>query len=294
MFDETKLKVYILKGNEPHRTTKELLDKMKFSLSNKKVFIKANLHPNKYASTDINVVRAILEKLRNCDVTIGGNADKYFEINNYYDLEKEFGVKLLNLEKDDVVIKKVRNPARFNEFPVAKSFVDADYVINVAKLKIHSHARVTLCLKNLFGCIPGRRIRLTIHPFINDAIYDYMQIFKPDLNIIDGIVGNQNECLPNPIRSNIVIGGYDPLVVDVVGAKCMGVNPEEVEYLKLLKYEDKEIEIIGEKIENVVRHYNKRKPLKAYMRYFIENCSRVAIKLKLLDTHSKVECDENA
>lgn len=279
------MKVYILKGGNPYKTTKKLLEKMDFSLTNKKVFIKTNIQSNKVVSTDVNVVKAILEKLKDCKVIIGGNAgmsDKLFRINNYYDLQEEFDFELLDLERDDIVIKKVRDPIRFKEFPVAKSSVDADYVINASKLKIHSHAKVTMCLKNLFGCIPGR-IRFSIHPFINDAIHDYMQIFRSDLNIIDGIIGNQNdEGIPHPVRSNIMIGSYDAVCVDVIGSMCMGVDPEEVDYLKLLNYDSRKIEIIGEKIEDVAMHYSRRKLPMTYIRYFIEDCLRLAIRLNLL------------
>jgi uncharacterized protein (DUF362 family) len=284
------MKVYILKGSDPYKTTKELLEKMNFSLSNKKVFVKVNVHPNKNVSTDVNVVRAILEKLKDCKVTVGGNVGitgRPFKINKYYGLKEKFDVELLDLDRDDIVIKKVRDPIRYREFPVAKSSVDADYVINVAKLKIHANAKVTMCLKNFFGCIPGK-VKLTIHPFINDAIHDYMQIFRSDLNIIDGIVGNQNdEVIPHPIRSNIVIGGYDALCADVVGARCMGVDPEDVEYFKLLNYDSRKIEVIGEKIEDVAMNYSRRKLPMTYMRYFIEDCFRFAIRLNLLSTHHK-------
>jgi uncharacterized protein (DUF362 family) len=143
-----------------------------------------------------------------------------------------------------------------------------------------------MCLKNLFGCIPGR-IRLIIHPFIIDAIHDYMQIFRSDLNIIDGIIGNQNdEGIPHPVRSNIMIGGYDAICVDVVGTKCMGVDPEEVEYLKLLNYDTRKIEVIGEKIEDVLRCYSRRKLPMTYIRYFVEDCLRLAIRLNLLSKQS--------
>lgn len=279
------MKVYIVKGKDPYKATKDLLNKMNFSLKNKNVFIKANLHPNKIVSTDVNVVRAIVEKLENCNVTIGANAGIRgipFKINGYDKLEKEFNVNLLDIERDEKVIKKVKNPLKFEEFPISKSFLDADYIINAAKLKIHSHAKVTLCLKNLFGCIPGR-IKALIHPYINYAIYDYIQILSSDLNVIDGIIGNQNdETIPYPVRSNIVIGGYDIISVDVVGTKCMGVDPEDVEYLRLLNYKNKKIEVVGEKIENVMKKYDTRRLPRTTLRYFIEDRFRTLIKLNLL------------
>ncbi len=38
---------------------------------------------------------------------------------------------------------------------LARPMFDADFVINVPKLKTHTAAVVTLALKNLFGCVPG-------------------------------------------------------------------------------------------------------------------------------------------
>lgn len=277
--------VYIVKGKDPYNATKELLGKMKFSLRDKKVFIKVNVHPDKIPSTDVNVVKAILEKLKDCDIIIGGNVGilgKPFKINGYDKLARDFNVRLINLDKDESVIVKVKNSLRLKEFPISKTVLDADYIINAAKLKVHNFAKVTLCLKNLFGCIPGRT-KLLIHPHINEVIHDYVQILSSDLNVIDGIVGNQfDECMPYPIDSNIIIGGYDPLSVDIVGTKCMGIEPEEVGYLKLLNYEKRKIKIIGEKIEDVKKDFNRKVLAKRHIRNFVENGLRAAIKLNLI------------
>ena len=188
----------------------------------------------------------------------------------------------MDLDNDERVVMKVKKPMRFSEFPIAKSVLDADYVINAAKLKIHNHATVTLCLKNLFGCVSGRT-KILIHPYINEGIHDYMQILRSDLNVIDGIIGNQNdEFFPNTMRSNIVIGGFDPISVDIVGTKCMGVDPEEVEYLKLLNYKEKEVEVIGERIEKVMKKYDRRRRPIRIIRNFVESGLRTAVKLNLI------------
>lgn len=282
---KSNMKVYVVKSKSPYRATKTLLDKMRFSLKSKKVFIKANVHPTRIPSTDVNVVRAVLERLKNCKVVIGGNIGilgESFRINDYYKLAREFGADVVDLDKDERVVAKVKNPIRFSEFPIAKSALDADYVVNAAKLKIHNHAKVTLCLKNLFGCVSGRS-RLLIHSHINEAIHDYMQILSSDLNIIDGIIGNQNdEFFSNPIRSNIVIGGYDPLSVDVVGTRCMGIDPEEVEYLRLMNYQNRGIKVIGEKIERVTKEYDRRKRPMRIIRNYLEGGLKLAVKLNLL------------
>ena len=278
------MKVHIRKGKSPYKTTEELLDSMKFSLSGKRVFIKANVHPAKIPSTDVNVIRAVVDRLKNCDIVVGGNVGimgKSFAVNNYHSLESK-GVRLVDLDLDKKVMMKVKNPRRFRKIPIASSCLDCDYFINVSKMKIHNHAKVTLCLKNLFGCIPGTA-KLLMHPYINDAIHDYMQVIGSDLNIIDGIVGCQNdEFYVNPIRSGIVIGGCDALSVDVVGSKCMGVDPSEVEYLRLLNYEKTRIETTGERIEDVMREYDRRKRPVRIIRNFMEKGILAAVRLNLI------------
>lgn len=276
--------VYITRGNDPYQTTKVLLKRMRFSLKNKKVFIKTNVHPEKLPSTDVNVVRAVVDRLNNCETIVGGNVGitgKSFDVNNYHALE-DMGVKLVDVDLDKKVFVKVRKPIMFKKIPIAKTILDCDYLINVAKLKIHNHAKVTMCLKNLFGCIPGTP-KLLMHSHINYAIHDYMQVLRSDMNIIDGIVGGQNdEFYVTPIRSNIVIGGLDALSVDIVGAKCMGVDPGDVEYLRLLGYDKKKIRVIGENIENVMKRYDMRiKPVRR-IRNFMEEGLRLAVKLNLI------------
>lgn len=257
---------------------------MRFSLKGKKVFIKANVHPERPPSTDVNVIRAVVERLKNCEIVVGGNVGimgKSFDINKYHSLEP-LGIRLVDLDLDEKVMMKVRKPIRFRKIPIAKSCIDCDYFINVSKLKIHNHAKVTLCLKNLFGCVPGTA-KLLMHPYINDAIHDYMQVVNSDMNIIDGIVGSQNdEFYLTPIRSNIIIGGFDAISVDVVGTKCMGVEPSEVEYLRLLGYKSRKIETVGERIEDVMKKYDRRKRPVRIIRNFMEKGLRCAVKLNLI------------
>ncbi|MBN2202562.1 MAG: DUF362 domain-containing protein [Candidatus Aenigmarchaeota archaeon] len=277
-------RVYIVKGKEPYKATQELLDKMKFSLRNKKVFIKTNVHPAKLPSTDVRVIKAIVSRLSNCEILVGGNVGimgKSFRINNYYDLI-DYGVKLVDIDLQKKVYRKVKRPIRFEKIPIADCCFDCDYFINVSKLKIHNHAGVTMSLKNLFGCIPGTD-KMLMHPHIDDAIHDYMQILKPNLNIVDGIVGGQNdEFYVIPKRSNIMIGGKDALSVDVVATRCMGVDPKEIEYLRLLNYKEDEIKVLGESISDVMKKYDRRiRPVRK-IRNFMELGLRFMIKLNLI------------
>lgn len=282
------MNVLIVKGGDAYKTTKQFLDKIKFKLKDKRVLIKPNLATTASSqdgiTTDVNVVRAVLEKLENCNTLIGEGASNTldsFKLNGYFDLARDFNVKLVDFDKDEIVNRKIPKPFHFNELPFAKTALECEYLINIAKLKVHSYAKVTLCLKNLFGTVISRKNRILIHPFIQKAVCDIIQVIRSDFNIIDGIVGNQrDECISNPVMSNIIIGGYDILSVDIVGSQCMGINPKEIEHLVLAEklLGKREINLIGEKIENVKKDYDRRPMLGTKIRYRTEDLLRNILK----------------
>lgn len=269
--------VCIVKGKDPYTTTRTLLRKLNFQVKGKKVLIKPNLTTNANSqdgiTTDVNVVRAILERLNDCDVTIGEcscqDTEYSFEVNGYYDLE-DFDVKLKDMNKDIIVWKRIPKPFKYKKLPFAKTALDCEYLINVSKLKVHALTTITLSLKNLFGTVPKRRNRVKIHPFISKAICDIIQVIKSNFNVIDGIVGNQyDEVISNPVNSGIVIGGYDALSVDLVGCECMGISPGEVEHLRLAQQllGSRDINVIGERIDDVKKVYKRKRLPRTTLRY---------------------------
>lgn len=226
--------VCIEKGEDAYKTTKKALDRLNFRVKNKKVLIKPNLildvPPEQGITTDVNVCKAIIERLENCDVTIGEggiNTDESFKKFGYNKLAKEFNAKIVNLNNDEIIKAEVKNHLQFKKIPYANSVLESDYVIDVAKLKIHSLAQVTLSMKNMFGCVPGRVNKVMIHPLINKAIVDILQVRYPDFCVIDGIIGNQrDECYSDPVKAGLVIAGKDALAVDSIATRCMGINPK--------------------------------------------------------------------
>ncbi len=283
--------VGIVKGRDGYAAAKKLLEMLDFRVEGKKVLVKPNLtvnaKPETGVTTDVQVVRAVMERLEGCEVVIGeggssGDMMQTFEDLGYAGLAREFGAKLVDLNNDEVVKVKVPRPVHAAEIPLARTAVEAEYVVNASKLKIHSLATVTLSLKNLFGCVPGRRNKLLFHPFINDAICDFAQVLRSDFNIIDGIVGNEiDEVASNPVHSGIVVGGFDALAVDFVGSTCMGVNPETVPHLKTASslFGKPSFKIVGSRTEDAAKVYDKRRMLKTRVRYLGEKMLSIALRV---------------
>jgi uncharacterized protein (DUF362 family) len=114
----------------------------------------------------------------------------------------------------------------------------ADLVVSMPKLKTHHWGGVTLSLKNMFGTVPGRMYgwpKNVLHwAGLQESILDVAAAVRPQLAIVDGIVGMQGD---GPIKGDavdvgVIIAGTDPVAVDSTAARLMGIDPQRVGYLE--------------------------------------------------------------
>jgi uncharacterized protein (DUF362 family)/Pyruvate/2-oxoacid:ferredoxin oxidoreductase delta subunit len=125
------------------------------------------------------------------------------------------------------------------DYFIARPVLEADLVINLPKLKTHSLALYTGAVKNLFGTIPGGRKR-ELHlraPGIADfssVLVDVLDLVRPGLTIMDGIVGQEGEgpgTSGTPRRYGCVAASADPVALDTVLSTAMGFQPGQVLHL---------------------------------------------------------------
>lgn len=213
------------------------------------VAIKPNLccikSPETGATTNPQVIEGIIACLKNeYDVTSiyivesdGSQvlADMAFKLLGYERLAKRLNVKLVNLSKSPFSIKVFPENAFLKKIRFPHIMEKAGFFISVPKIKTHGGfgAYLTSALKNQFGCNPNPH-KSKLHKRLHDAIVDLNMAFKPDLVIVDGIVamgGYRGPVNGVPIRMNTLIFGRDPVAVDHLVARIMGINPNRVRYL---------------------------------------------------------------
>ncbi len=153
---------------------------------------------------------------------------------------------------------------------VINPYVNADFVIDIAKLKTHCMTQFSGATKNLFGTVPGL-MKPELHfryPEINDfscMLIDLAEYIKPDLCIIDGIEAMEGDGPTggNPRHMGILFTGLSSYNVDVAASTAIGVKPMEVRMLKeanergLCVASADELEIIGEQISSVKANFKK-------------------------------------
>jgi uncharacterized protein (DUF362 family) len=274
--------VAILKGENPVETTVDALKLIEADIERalaesgkKQILIKPNYinskHPSTGITTDSRVIEGVVKFLKTgkmpSDVVIGegsGFADTFqaFEIAGVNAIANRWGVKLVDLNKDEFVEAQVPNPLSLKRVRVAKTALESA-IISVPKLKPHRIATVTLSLKNMMGALASKG---SMHrgTSLSENIADLASVLKPSLSVIDGIIaGEGHETSGDPVPMNLVIAGTDPVAVDAVGAAVMGIAPEDVKHLLLAEKKGlgtcqlANITILGEPIEAVKRKFHR-------------------------------------
>jgi len=201
--------------------------------SKKRVLIKVNITiirtANEGVTTDPRMIEGTIEFLKDQgvkDIAIaeGGGCDvtQAFGELGYNEVAKRQNVRLIDINREEGVPTKVPNPHFIPEFWIAKSVFDYDCIISAPKLKIHAlEWQVTLAMKNLMGLL-ARGKRRSIHSE-DRGIVDILQLLKPDLSIIDSVIGGEeHELSSKPVRMDLIIAGKDCVATDAVGAAVMG------------------------------------------------------------------------
>lgn len=116
---------------------------------------------------------------------------------------------------------------------VSQDAIGADGIINLPKFKAHRQATLSFGVKNLYGCVPGKR--KACRHFLSGGDRDWFcnmlvanaQLLAPRLTLVDAIVAMEGQ---GPVRGtprslNCLVAGTDTVAVDSVCCRLIGFPP---------------------------------------------------------------------
>lgn len=211
-----------------------------------KVFIKANLvrdmHPDRAGTTHPTVLCAlsnIIADKCNATVTVGDSSGglytaeymgavyrrcnmTYVTANSSAVLNSDYGSSTV-----DIGGKVLYNTS------IIDAFINADVVINVGKLKMHSFTGYSGAVKNLYGLVAGL-VKVELHSRFGDldsfanCLIDIEQYAssKIVLHVLDAVIGMEGAGPTNgtPVKIGQLMASTDPYLLDYV-ANCLYCNP---------------------------------------------------------------------
>ncbi|MFC1606519.1 DUF362 domain-containing protein [Candidatus Latescibacterota bacterium] len=276
-----------------HQVLEPLKDKIAQGIKGKQVIIKANLvGPDPLCAAHVDAVRGVLDFLKpiykkrvivadSTGRTYPGPMGtwKHFDIHGYLDLPRKHKVKLVDL--NDMPTKKLwitNENFHASGVNIIDSYLDPDnYIISLTRLKTHNGVVVTLSIKNIVMGSPishykqrvakGRNEKQLMHmgghKNINFNIFLVSRHVRPHLSIIDGLTGMEGNgpTKGTAVEHGVALAGTDMLAVDRVSTELMGVNFNDVGYLKYVadaglgQSDMTKITILGQDIRNHVIQY---------------------------------------
>jgi len=151
----------------------------------------------------------------------------------------------------------------FQHLRLSKEAMDADVVINLPKVKSHVQLTVTMGVKNLFGCVPGK-MKAWWHLESGKDVNKFARMLvataeaiAPSLTIMDGIIGHEGNgpSQGEPKQIGMLAASRDVFALDRVVIEVLGVNPDLVPTLRVGKYQNlDQIAIAGASIQSLQIH----------------------------------------
>jgi len=211
-----------------------------------RVIIKPNLNslngPNTGVTTDVRIVdsliRILTESYSPSKIEIVESDSFYrlaceaFEALGYAYLPKRHrNVKLVNLSATKSITVREPLRTRLRTLRLSHVFLGSNYFITMPKLRTMPPTIISCALKNQFGCL-SERFKGKYHPYLDTVIANLNTLLRPDLCVVDGIVGKDSR---GPKRVGVLMMSNDPVACDTVAAKIMGFNPQKIRHITLSK-----------------------------------------------------------
>jgi len=124
----------------------------------------------------------------------------------------------------------------FDHLRLSKETMAADVVINLPKVKSHVQLTLTLGVKNLFGCVPGK-MKAWWHmeagkdrDRFGEMLVETARAINPNLTILDGIIGHEGNGPSGGeprflglLGASADVFALDRAVVEVLGAEPLSI-----------------------------------------------------------------------
>ncbi|MCL2426058.1 MAG: DUF362 domain-containing protein [Oscillospiraceae bacterium] len=163
---------------------------------------------------------------------VGDSTKCAFKYCGYEEIGRKYDIPLIDLKSDSYTTLKHSG----YDIKVCDEALNTDFLINLPVLKAHCQTRLTCCLKNLKGCIPDSEKRRFHTLGIHKPVAVLNALIKTGYCVVDGICGDLTfEEGGNPVESNRIIVGRDPVLVDSYCAELIGYRPDAIEHLSYAK-----------------------------------------------------------
>ncbi|NLG24500.1 MAG: DUF362 domain-containing protein, partial [Clostridiales bacterium] len=232
-----------------------------------KVVLKPNLvlplKPEGAATTHPSLLIAIARWLRDrgvTDITVADGPGGVHALAPLRAVYSACGMRQVapyaKLNEDTRYVERTCEGGALRRFNLLRPIADADYIINVAKLKTHSMTVLSGGVKNLFGCLPGLQkpemhMRLPDVDRFSQMLVDLALAIRPDITVIDAVWCMEGNGPTAGVRRDYgwTLASRDVFGQDAFAASLIGLDASSVPMLRRARAAgllDQAIELAGD------------------------------------------------
>jgi uncharacterized protein (DUF362 family)/Pyruvate/2-oxoacid:ferredoxin oxidoreductase delta subunit len=184
-----------------------------------------------------------------------GSARRVSRVSGIAEVCRHHGVPIIDLGQGDGVESAGRT---YRSLPLAAEALEAPWLWNLPKWKTHTMMGLTLGVKNLFGCVPGKK-KIAAHFRTGRNADDFARqlldlegILRPVLTVLDGVVAMEGPgpSRGRPLRRGLLLASGDAAALDWEATRLSGFDPELIPTVRLSTQEGRldpgEISIVGD------------------------------------------------
>ncbi len=214
----------------------------RFVKSGDRVLLKPNLltgaRPTKECITRPEIIYTVAQMVKEVggkpflgDSPAFGSAKGVARTNGLLEMLEELDVPIVEFHGD-----RYATGGALQHLRLSKEAMNADVVINLPKVKSHMQLTLTISVKNLFGCVPGKMKAWWHMEAGKDAekfaqmLIETAQAISPQLTILDGIIGHEGNGPSGgePKALGLLAATQDVFALDRVIVEILGVDPMQV------------------------------------------------------------------
>lgn len=233
--------------------TRSMLDRLggisSFIQPGSRVLLKPNMlsgdKPERAVTTHPSIIEAMIVLCRelHAEPVVGdspamGTARKTSRGCGIAEVCKKYDVPVLDLGTS---LSGKADPVDGVERPqISDRLAEFDVLVNLPKVKVHQQIYLSLAVKNLFGCIPGRRkalwhlrLRKSVDQFGRMLVANLTKI-RPTISIADAVIAMERSGPRGgvPRHTGLLGASADPVALDRVLIELLGAKLEDYPVLK--------------------------------------------------------------
>lgn len=223
-------------------------------VEDKSVLVKPNaLAPSKHAYTPPEMVGGVVKFLteRNAENILVGDSTMTKNLSSLtlkrsdiQEFAEDAGARIINFFESDRIKVSLKIPAHEREdtLYLPQEIGDYDMIVNLPKLKTHKGYVYTGAIKNLFGLLSNKMAMHMTHKnkqhfqqHLADIYFSVEETNNTDmpkvLTIMDAVIAMEGNGPRggDPRKVGLLIAGFNPAAIDIVGYSLMNGNPRDLE-----------------------------------------------------------------